>query len=169
MVLYRSKLALIALAFLLGATARSVPAHADLKPTTTVEASKVEVYPAGERFIVAIHQPDGGALLNLVEGPGLKRPDGVAPDVAEVIRRARIILTIRVSPDGQVTGRKVTNLRLVTPLQPQLSPAQPTRVNNKIAATVSELASIGQMLHTRSKTVSPPPSTAAAPASDTAK
>jgi len=166
MVSRRAKLASIALALLLGATAQSTPARAEPKPVTIVEASKLEVFPAGERFVLVIRQPDGGALLNLVEGPGLKRPDGLTPAAAEVIRRARIIVTIRVSPDGQLTARKVTNLRIVTSTQAP-SPAQPAAANDRIAAAVSELASIGRTLHAGSKNVSPSPATA--PSSDTAK
>jgi len=168
------KAALIALGLLLGAVA--LPAAAE--PPTTSETRSVEVYPAGDKFVVAVYRPDGGVVLSLVTAPGLKQPPHAAPDMAELIKRGRVVYTARLAPAEAAPSDLAAQLK-----PPTARGAAPHRLDKRharlarqrwadlkkrVAAAVSAMTRFGQVLNAQVKSDSPAPLPAAAPAADLA-
>jgi len=172
------KLTLIALGLLLATAA--VPAAAAEPPTADATRS-VEVYPAGDKFVVAVYRPDGGVILSLVEAPGLDMTRQSAPDMDELIRRGRVTYTVRLSPgDGAAPSDLAARLKPRTasggaarhPVDRRRAALIRQRLKDfrlRVATAVTAMTRIGEVLNARAKSDTPPLPAAAAPPSDAAK
>jgi hypothetical protein len=112
----------------------SMPVQADdnnsAKPN---DGQSVEVYKQGDKYVVAVFQTDGSAVVSLVEASRVKRHgkgDSSEPDMDDLVRKGVVKYSVRLAPTGTAAAKalELDKLKSSAPSTHRRAPTRKERI-----------------------------------------